>query len=204
MTSNTKKKHTPIAGSFFEQMREGETPTKPVKKDLVGKVTETAIGLAEETLTQILGVPKTGELKQGQVIELAKKEKKKEPLAPYFELQRKETLLFVKEREVTQEVEAARAELKKAVKELAKLGQEVTEVEQAVDRMPVKPGVYHLTFFERLRQIIKFFRERIEESRTWLKLLTSKKRQRRYWSMYKKHGTQFGLSGERAVSTQAG
>ena len=50
--------------------------------------------------------------------------------------------------------------------------------EKAAEKMPTKPGVYHVTFFERLRQIIKFFRERIEESRTWLKLMSSKKKQK--------------------------
>lgn len=198
MTTNNKRKFPKVQGSFFEQVREfGSATTRTVKKDLVEKTTETA-------LQSIFGLPRKGELKVGQVLELNQEIKKKEPQVRPFELYQKEALLFVREQEVTQEVEKARAELKKAIQELRKLGQDVVEMEKAVDRMPVKPGIYHLTFFERLRQIIRFFRERIEESRTWLKLMTSKKRQKRYWAMYKKHGTQFGLSGERTVATQAG
>lgn len=202
---NNKKKHPSVSGPFFEQIREGgSSTTKPSKKDLVGKVTETAVGIAEGTLTQLLGIPKTGELKEGQVLEFSKEKKRKELLSPYFEIHRKEALLFVREQEITQEVEAARAELKQAIKELEKLGQDVAAVEKTVEKMPVKPGIYHLSFFERLRQIIRFFRERIEESRTWLGMMASKKRQKRYWALYKKHGTKFGLSAERVIATQAG
>ncbi|MBL7158936.1 hypothetical protein ISS85_00465, partial [Candidatus Microgenomates bacterium] len=159
---------------------------------------------AEIALQQVFGLPKSGELKQGQVLELTKEEKKKEPRLPFFEVQKKESLLFVNEQEITHEVEAARIELKKAAQELRKLGKDVDEIEKAVEKMPTKPGVYHITFFKRLRQIIKFFRERIEESRTWLKLMSSKKKQKGYWNRYKKQGTKFGLSSERAVATQAG
>ena len=198
MANSTKKKFTPVAGSFFEQMKElSGSARQTAKKDLVGKMTETA-------LQQVFGLPKTGELKQGQVLELNKEKKKKEPQLPFFEVQKKESLLFISEQEITQEVEAARVELKKAAQELKRLGKDVSEIEKAVEKMPTKPGIYHITFFERLRQVIKFFRERIEESRTWLKLMSSKKKQKGYWSRYKKQGTKFGLSSERAVATQAG
>ena len=192
----SKKSYPKISGSFFEQVRDlGSSIVTTAKKDLVGK-------LAEETLEQVFGTPRKGELKEGQVLNLSKE--KKETVAPYFELRREETLLFVKEEDLTHEVEAARAELKKAINELEKLGQEVGEVEKAVEKMPVKPGIYHLTFFERLRQVIKFFSERIEESRTWLHLMISKKNQKKYWALYKRHGTMYGLSGERVVATQTG
>lgn len=195
MPSN-KKKHPRVSGSFFEQMKEsGQSPTPTLKKDLLNQTTE---GLME----QVFGLPKRGELKEGQVLEVQRSKGEAKPA--FFEIKKQETLLFVKEQEIAQEVEAARSELKKAVKELEKLGQDVAQVEKAVDQIPVKPGIYHLTFFERLRQIIQFFRERIEESRTWLSLMVSKKKQRKYWSLYKKHGTKFGLSGERVVSTQTG
>lgn len=197
MAMSNKKKYPNVSGSFFEQVRDfGTSAATSVKKDLVGKV-------AEGALEQVFGLPKKGELKEGQVLEVSQ-EKEKQSQPPLFEIRKEETLLFVKEQEITQEVEAARAELKKAVKELEKLGKDVVEVEKAVEKMPTKPGIYHLTFFERLRQIIRFFRERIEESRTWLRVMVSKKKHKRYWALYKKHGTKFGLSGERVVATQAG
>lgn len=195
--SNKKKKHPQVSGFFFEQIREtaGSAATT-AKKDLLEETTKA-------TLQQVFGTPQRGELKEGQVLDL-KKEKKEELQRSHLELKRRETLLFVREQEVAQEVEAARAELKKAVKELKKLGQDVFQIEKAAQKMPVKPGIYHLTFFERLRQIIRFFRERIEESRTWLKMMTSKKKKKGYWAKFKKHGTKFALSGERAVATQVG
>lgn len=191
----TKSKSQKVTASFFEQVGElAGGIGRSVKKDLIQD------GI-KDTVSQVLG--KRGELKQGETIDLAK-EKREIQRPRFFEIRRKETVLFLaSEEQLMREVEEARRELRQAVKELEKLGQEVKEAEKEVDRMPVKPGIYHLTFFERLKQIIKFFRERIEESRSWLALMTSKKKKRSYWVLYKKHGTKFGLSGERAVATQA-
>lgn len=192
----TKKQPQKISASFFEQVRDLSGGVgKSFKKDLVQEGIKDAVG-------QLLG--KKGELKPGEEINL-EKERKEIRRPPYFEVKRKETVLFLaSEEQLMREVEEARKELKQAIKELEKLGREVKEAEKEVDRMPVKPGIYHLTFFERLKQIIKFFRERIEESRSWLALMTSKKKKKGYWVLYKKHGTKFGLSAERVVATQAG
>ncbi|MBL7159668.1 hypothetical protein ISS85_04280, partial [Candidatus Microgenomates bacterium] len=85
MAISTKKKFTPVAGSFLEQMKElGGSARQTAKKDLAGRMTETA-------LQQVFGLPKSGELKQGQVLELTKEEKKKEPRLPFFEVQKKES-----------------------------------------------------------------------------------------------------------------
>ncbi|MEK7119300.1 MAG: DUF5660 family protein, partial [Patescibacteria group bacterium] len=69
---------------------------------------------------------------------------------------------------------------------------------------PVAPGVYHLNFFERLKSMLKILREQIEDSSSWLSLQNNRKKKKRYWGMYKKHGTSFGLSHERNLATQAG
>jgi hypothetical protein len=70
--------------------------------------------------------------------------------------------------------------------------------------MPVSPGIYHVNFFERLRSIIQLLRQQVEDSRTWLLMVTTKRTQKDYWCMYSKHGTTFGLSSERIIATAIG
>lgn len=73
-----------------------------------------------------------------------------------------------------------------------------------VEILPVNPGKYHVSFFEWLLATIKIARMKIEDSASWLSMFRSKKAQKQYWSMFKKHGTTFGLSNERVVATQTG
>jgi hypothetical protein len=100
-----------------------------------------------------------------------------------------------------QQIEDVRRELLGLVKAVGNLN---IEVEKAIAEVPVNPGVYHQNFFERLKSVIKMIRQSVEDSRTWASLSTGRKKQKHYWGLYKKHGTQFGLSSERTVSTQTG
>lgn len=89
--------------------------------------------------------------------------------------------------------------LTKSSQELAVQFEEVT-----METAPIDAGTYHLNFFEWVFSVIRKARERIDESQTWLSMFKSKKGQKTYWNMFKKHGTTFGLSGERVVATQTG
>lgn len=96
--------------------------------------------------------------------------------------------------------------LKKQVKILEKseksLVSEVTKIK--VEQLPQKPGVYYIRFFEWLISLVRQLRAKVEEGRTWLQAMTTKKKKMGYWKMYKKHGTTFGLSHERTLATQSG
>lgn len=74
----------------------------------------------------------------------------------------------------------------------------------SMEHAPAQAGTYHLNFFEWVFSVVRKARERIEESQTWLAMFKSKKGQKTYWNMFQKHGTTFGLSGERVVATQTG
>jgi len=77
------------------------------------------------------------------------------------------------------------------------------EVIEASGQTIASPGKYHLTFFERLIIEVKLARMQIENASSWLTTVNTKNGKKKdYWQMYKKHGTKFGLSGERSVSTQ--
>jgi phage-related minor tail protein len=75
-----------------------------------------------------------------------------------------------------QEMEAVRAELAAIVQEIRSLGQEVKETEKAVAEHIVDPGEYHITMFERLRQVLKLLRKQLADSKTWLQTSNSRKR----------------------------
>mgnify|MGYP001592197026 FL=1 len=94
-----------------------------------------------------------------------------------------------------------RAELKSLMASLKNLNK---EVQNAVTQEVVNPGVYHVNFYEQLRNFIKVLRQQIEDSGAWLASFNTRKKKMGYWGMYKKHGTTFGLSNERSLATSAG
>jgi hypothetical protein len=102
---------------------------------------------------------------------------------------------------VQQQIQAIRMELVQLAQELSELDK---EVEHAIAEVPINPGIYHLNFFERLRNVIHLLRKNVHDSNTWASLAVSKKKQKGYWGLYKKHGTQFGLSADRTPATQTG
>lgn len=178
----------------------GSDIVQKTAKDLVGDVTAGVI-------KGLFG--KTGTLEPNQTINLSEisPEPTKASVETYFKpfenpLEKKATFISHQaELVIAQELEAVRAELKMlivAAKELSK------EADKAVSQRPVNPGIYHLNFFERLKIILKLARQQIEESKTWLSLMQSKKAQKGYWAMFKKHGTSFAMSDERAVASSMG
>ena len=186
------KKQAPPTESILEALKGvGGGVTKTVTKDVVGKV-------GSDVLTSLFGqTPRSSELFRSQEVPQAEVQR--------VRIQSPETIRpqLVKQEEasVKQQIESVRQELKRLVASLKSLNQ---EVQKAVSEVPVHPGIYHLNFVERLRSILKILREQIDDSRSWLALSTNRKKKKGYWSMFKKHGTSFGLSGERTIATQAG
>ena len=106
------------------------------------------------------------------------------------------------EMEVKRAVEEIRAEIKKLT-QTSKLV-ERTVKDATADQAPVRPGKYHLSFFEFVLGVIRDATRKLEDTVHFGAVFTSKKQQSRYWNSYKKHGTMFGLSGERTTATQTG
>lgn len=149
---------------------------------------------------------KGGDLQEGQEINLAENKKQTfvEPALNY----RREILGGEKkiQQESTRVIEMQIREIIVELKKLTSSSKELqVQFKQAtVEQLPVNPGKYHINFFEWLLITIKTARMRVEESANWLSMFSSKKKKRQYWSMFKKHGTTFGLSNERVVATQTG
>lgn len=174
----------------------GENVTNTVKSDLIG-------GVVNQTLDNLFS-PAKANLQPNQEVVVASQEIIHPPMQD-SEFRKPDVLLFTaSEANLAKEVEAARAELKKAVGELKELNTAVLEVEKTLALTPVKAGRYHVSFFARLRTIIKLFRQQVSESRVWLEATVSKKKKKSYWGMFKKHGTSFSQSSELAIASQAG
>lgn len=97
-------------------------------------------------------------------------------------------------------------ELQKEVMQLQKQTSELTGEVRAitVETMPAKPGAYHLNYFEFVISMLRDLRKRVSESRLWLQMWAKKKQQKGYWAMFKKHGTSFAMSDERAIASANG
>lgn len=198
ITFPQKKKQTSYTNnSVLESLHDlGSGITKTVTKDVIGHI-------ASDALSSLFGQPTGGDLKPRQpTVEAFPERNLNRPMQarrpeiykPFISDKREE--LGIKEK--VAEVRAQLVGLSTTIKKFNR------EVERAVEDISARPGVYHLNFLERLRGVIMILRQQIEDSSSWLTLWSHRKQKKQYWGMYKKHGTSFGLSSERGVSTQAG
>ncbi len=208
---------------FKPQINIDQNPIEAVR-DIGASVMESAKddlakGLMTDLWDQMLGTEigggnatgqASGDLQEGQEITL-KKQPKSEAKKPQIEagwdytseiIHSERRFAQAENRELNTKVSEIIIELKKLAKSSQEL--EITFREIAVEQKPVSPGKYHLNFFTWMLITIRSARMRVEDSKNWASLFASKKTKREYWSLFKKHGTTFGLSGERVVATQTG
>ncbi len=145
----------------------------------------------------------SGNLQEGQELELKKaKLAAIEPGTDYVrEIIHADKASSGEDRAIRIRVEEILIEIKKLTDSSKEL--EIQFKDIAIEAQVVNPGKYHENLFEWIFSVIKTARMRIEESTGWLTAMHSKK-DRKYWAMFKKHGTSFGLSNERVVATQTG
>ena len=191
-----KKPVTPNKDSILESLRTlGTGVTKTVAKDVTGRV-------AADALSSLFGgaVKRQGELTPDKPVDL-RRERAPWPGFRRPEIRPREPWVTPVEPHLKEQIEAVRMELKALAASIKNLN---TDVQRTITETPVNPGLYHKNFFERMRSILQTLREQVDDSRTWLSLYNNRKQKRGYWGMYKKHGTNFGLSNERTLATQAG
>lgn len=122
-------------------------------------------------------------------------------------VQRNEKEVFnAKNKMVQEQISRLMAELAMEVKKLEQQTSEITsEVRKiSVESRPSQGGIYHLNFFEQVIAMLSDLRKRVGESRMWLNAWSNKKKQKGYWAMFKKHGTSFAMSEERAIASANG
>lgn len=117
-------------------------------------------------------------------------------------LKNSEHAMLGENREMQQNIREIQDELRKLLQSSKVLQMEFAQV--AVEQAPVEVGKYHTNFFEWMLIVLRQAREKVEDSGAWLSTVKGKNAKKGYWGMFKKHGTTFGLSNERSVSTQTG
>jgi len=192
--SNKAKKQTVINNNVLETIRDlGSGVGKAVTQDVMGKI-------GADALASVTGrIPSSGELKANEPLEFSTEKQTTPAVRPRTEISH--PVFRQEDMRIKEQIEAVRSELKALAASVTNLHQEVT---RTITEMPVDPGVYHVNFFEQLKSFLLALRERVDDSRNWLSTFNARRKKIGYWGMYKKHGTQFGLSSERTTATQAG
>lgn len=158
------------------------------------------------------GTRSGGDLLEGQELNLSqlaekRSEKKAWNVEPGIDYRREilhagERIEREKDQSVTQKIQEILFELRVLISKSQEL--QITYKQIVVEQIPAKIGAYHENFFAWLLNFVKHARMRIEDATSWLSMFKSKKKQKQYWSMFKKHGTTFGLSNERVLASQTG
>lgn len=118
----------------------------------------------------------------------------------------KETRLWTyRDTETAREINELLEALKREVLAAQKISQsflgDVAKI--TVEQAPAKTGVYHLNLLTWLLSLVREIREDLNLASTWLSAHNNKKA-KGYWGMFKKHGTGFAMSGERAIASSVG
>lgn len=207
--ADTKKQQNYKSDTFFEAFRDlgelGQQTARTLKNDLLkGTVADAWNDMLHGESSR-----KSGELRPYQPLEFPDELSRHELEArnrerhQLIQLRRKEQLVYSRKREeIERQIKAIQEELKKILGETSELAQ---EFEVAVEQVIVEPGVYHLNFFDKLRQLLILLRKKISDSKTWMHTTNVRSKQRSfYWGQVVQSGTKFLLSQERYMSTQAG
>lgn len=151
---------------------------------------------------------KGGELKPGEELDLQKLEKKIQAIEPGINYARE--IVHAEKRIRTQDEHQTKVKIQEIVVEIKKLTRSSKELAvqfkdvEKMEHIPANAGKYHANFVEWVLSMIRSAREKVDNTLSWTTALHSKRKQKQYWSLFKKHGTSFGLSSERVVSTQVG
>lgn len=105
--------------------------------------------------------------------------------------------------EIKQLLEQIRQEIRMIKNADKSLLHEVKDIEKlSLESMPEQTGVYHVRFLEFVLNILRSVRAKVNESRTWLEAMQTKRKKRGslFASLSKKKGTQYSLSQELQAS----
>lgn len=206
------KQKTPIVRSdgFVENIRDmGGSVVKSLKNDVIK-------GTAQSIFDQLLGtttnqsIPKTENPLDQKKLEqiIAEREAKayeagKAEAAPKHisSLKESQVLFSFADEKLKQEINGVRSELAMLVKTMGKVEK---QVELAIMDNVTETGVYHLNYFHKLKEWIKFMRKSLEDASLWLATSKGRKGKGYYWNQVSKSGTKYSMSHERAVQMGAG
>lgn len=150
---------------------------------------------------------KAGDLRPGEELSL-KEEKQVQRVEPGINYARE--IIHAEKRIRTQDEHQTKVKIQEIVIEIKKLTKSSKELAvqfkdvQNLEHIPEDAGKYHANFVEWVLSMIRSAREKVDNTLSWTTALHSKRKQKQYWSLFKKHGTSFALSGERTAANQVG
>lgn len=113
-----------------------------------------------------------------------------------------ESVYSAKDKQIQKQIEQIREELQKLAKQVVKYDQ---NIKQAIQTEVVKPGSYHLSFFEHIRQIIEVLRKNVTEANSWLSVFKKRSKSKGvFWTKSKTGGSAYMFSGEHAITRSVG
>lgn len=193
-----------VNNNLIEQLKglQGDV-TNSLKDDVLG-------GISHDLLSSLFGTPTSGDMLPNQPINLDQQSSRKSQEQPAVKQRKPEIMrspiqneilhLYKQEQaQAAQQINEIRFELKAMIAAINNINR---EIEMAVKQEVIDPGIYYLSFLDRLKNILKVIRKNLNDSATWLSCMRSRRKERKYWHVYKKKGTQFGLSSERSTATQ--
>jgi len=201
--------------NFAEVVKDGKSSTPTTAETPQDQVKAATAGVLSEAAGQIFGGPAREDTLISPTQQpasfkeyLAKREKKirfQERKTAEQQRATERVVYSKKEQETKLEIASLQQEIKKLAVATKELSAEVVEAEKTAFSAVVSPGTYHLNFFDRIRRLISAARKRINESKNWLSLFNSRKKQRSiYWQHAKKLGSKYTMSAERYMSMSAG
>jgi len=188
-----------------------------VSSSLLKFISETRKSTADELgktrkdiQSQIFGLEK--QLNEGDEIALSdsaeQKQEEKKPVSAEHQAYVREFLAAPTRQEhaESQQLKAQIEEIRFEIEKLKKASSEMEVVfkEVSSQEVPEKPGKYHLAFYEWVLITIQNTRKKMEEVNVLGRIFQSRKKEKQYLGMAKKHGTSFTLHHERAIVRQTG
>ena len=132
------------------------------------------------------------------------KEIEKARIAQFHQARNKEweSIYNAKNKQIERQIEQIREELKTLAKEIVKYDQ---NIKQAIHTQVANPGVYHVTFFEHIRQIISLIRKNVSEANNWLSIYNKRSKSKgAFWKNAQTGGSAYMFSSEHSVTRSIG
>lgn len=207
---NQRKRPAPRTDNFLEAMRDlGGSGVQSLNEDFLK-------GIPQDLMNQLFREPgqhrniKT-ELKPGQSVEMSQllQQEKEENRSLRLQLNREQTIRQEDASSSEQRSQNLKLELNALTQEVTQLAKTTQglakETQIAVLQAPANPGVYHVTFFEKLREYIRSFRKKIESASIWMQSYNQRASKKKgFWGQVNKSGSKRLLSPEDYNQRSAG
>lgn len=209
-TKKARSVPAPKTDNLLESLRDiGGSGLDSVKKDIFQ-------GIPGDFTKQLFGFERppakaSGEIAPGQSLDIdavlegqkAENQVLRARLQQEQSLREQEKVLFAQK---SQDLKMELGALVQEVGQLAKTTQGLSkEVQIATIQAPANPGIYHVIFFEKLREFIQSFRKKIENASLWLQSYNQRAAKRRtFWGQVGQSGSKRLLSPEDYLQRSAG